>query len=79
MSTIDSVRTLRAPMVETDHGASTGPTVYWWELTCLPPWPARVTAWQLPLLDDLGDHILKDIGLTRAEIAFEASKLLWQC
>jgi hypothetical protein len=40
------------------------------------PWPARVISRRS--LCDLDDHILKDIGLTRDEIAFEAYKPFWR-
>jgi uncharacterized protein YjiS (DUF1127 family) len=38
----------------------------------LDAWRSRQT------LDELDDHLLKDIGLTRAEARREASKFFWQ-
>jgi len=42
----------------------------------LPPWPERIISRHL--LCDLDDHLLKDIGLTRAEVAFSACKPFWR-
>jgi uncharacterized protein YjiS (DUF1127 family) len=79
MSTIESVCLFRRQIAPIDHAANLALKVSRWGLSSLPSWPARVTVQrQLRSLCELDDHILKDIGLTRAEIAFEARKPFWR-
>ena len=79
MTAIDSMFPYSKPVAHIGRRGFAAFAGRWPSLNCLHLWSARIASRRrLRSLCGLDDHILRDIGLTRGEIAFEAYKPFWR-